>query len=124
MITSGSIIAIALSCIGLFAMSLLIVAQRTKEIGVRKVLGASVSSITVLLTKDFLKLVLISFLIASPIAWWFLKEWLENYAYKVDLGVWFFLAAGLLASVIALLTVGTRTIKAAMQNPVKSLRTE
>ncbi len=124
MITSGSIIAISLSCIGFFAMSLLIVAQRTKEIGVRKVLGASVSSITVLLTKDFLKLVLISFLIASPIAWWFLRQWLENYAYKIDLGVWFFVAAGLLAMVIAVLTVGTRTIKAAMQNPVKSLRTE
>lgn len=124
MITSGSIVAIALSCIGLFAMSLLIVAQRTKEIGVRKVLGASVTSITVLLTKDFLKLVLIAFLIASPIAWWFLGQWLENYANKIDLGVWFFIAAGLLAMIIALLTVGTRTIKAAMRNPVKSLRTE
>ncbi|MGB5556033.1 MAG: ABC transporter permease [Flavobacteriaceae bacterium] len=124
MITSGSVIAIALCCIGLFAMSLLIVTQRTKEIGVRKVLGASVSSITVLLTKDFLKLVLISFLIASPIAWWFLKKWLENYAYKIDLGIWFFVAAGLLAMVIALLTVGSRTIKAALQNPVKSLKAE
>ena len=124
MITSGSIIAISLSCIGLFAMSLLIVAQRTKEIGVRKVLGASVSSITVLLTKDFLKLVLISFLIASPVAWWFLQQWLENYAYKIDLGVWFFVAAGVLAMAIAILTVGARTIKAAIQNPVKSLRTE
>ncbi len=124
MITSGSIVAIFLSCIGLFAMSLLIVAQRTKEIGVRKVLGASVSSITVLLTKDFLKLVSISFLIATPIAWWFLKQWLENYAYKLELSIWFFAAAGLLAVVIALLTIGGRTIKAALQNPVKSLRTE
>lgn len=124
MITSGSIIAISLSCIGLFAMSLLIVSQRTKEIGVRKVLGASVSSITVLLTKDFLKLVLISFLIASPIAWWFLRQFLDIYAYKIDLGIWFFVAAGLLAMTIAVLTVGSRTIKAALQNPVKSLRTE
>lgn len=124
MITSGSVIAIALSCIGLFAMSLLIVSQRTKEIGVRKVLGASVSSITVLLTKDFLKLVLLAFLIASPIAWYFVKEWLENYAYKVDLTVWFFAASGVLAMAIAILTVGSRTIKAALQNPVKSLRTE
>ncbi len=124
MITSGSIIAIALSCIGLFAMSLLIVAQRTKEIGVRKVLGASVVSITILLTKDFLKLVLIAFLIASPVAWWFMRQWLENYAYKIDLGVWFFVVAGILAMAIAILTVGTRTIKAAIQNPVKSLRTE
>ncbi len=124
MITSGSVIAIALSCIGLFAMSLLIVAQRTKEIGVRKVLGASVSSITLLLTKDFIKLVLIAFLIASPIAWYFSKQWLENYANKIDVGLWFFVAAGLLAIAIAMLTVGTRTINAAMQNPVKSLRRE
>ncbi len=124
MITSGSIIAIILSCIGLFAMSLLIVAQRTKEIGVRKVLGASVTSITIHLSKDFLRLVLIAFLIASPIAWWFSRQWLENYAYKVDLGIWFFLVAGLLAFVIAMLTVGSRTIKAATQNPVKSLRSE
>ena len=124
MITSGSIIAIALSCIGLFAMSLLIVAQRTKEIGVRKVLGASVSSITVLLTKDFLKLVAIAFLIATPIAWYFLKEWLQNYAYKIDLGIWFFVASGFLAMAIAILTVGSKTMKAAMQNPIKSLRTE
>mgnify|MGYP000035305751 CR=1 FL=1 len=124
MITSGSILAIALSCIGLFAMSLLIVGQRTKEIGVRKVLGASVSSITVLLTKDFLKLVLISFVIATPIAWWFLRKWLENYENKIELNIWIFAAAGLLAIVIAFLTVGSRTIKAALQNPVKSLRTE
>lgn len=124
MITSGSIIAIALSCIGLFAISLLIVAQRTKEIGVRKVVGASVANITFLLTKDFLKLVGIAFLIASPIAWWFMKEWLQNYPFKIDLNIWFFLAAGVLAAVIALLTVGSRTIKAAIQSPVKSLRTE
>lgn len=124
MITSGSIIAIALSCIGLFAMSLLIVSQRTKEIGVRKVLGASVASITVLLTKDFLKLVLISFLIASPIAWWLMRQWLENYAYRIDLSPWFFVAAGIVAIAITILTVGTRTIRAAMRNPVKSLRTE
>lgn len=124
MITSGSILAIALSCIGLFAMSLLIVAQRTKEIGVRKVLGASVSSITVLLTKDFLQLVLISFVIATPIAWWFLRGWLENYENKIELNVWFFAIAGILAMAIAFFTVGSRTITAAMQNPVRSLRDE
>ncbi|WP_350286673.1 FtsX-like permease family protein [uncultured Croceitalea sp.] len=124
MITSGSIIAITLSCIGLFAISLLIVAQRTKEIGVRKVIGASVTNITFLLTKDFLKLVVIAFLIASPVAWWFMKTWLQNYPFKIELNVWFFLAAGLLATFIALLTVSGRTIKAASQNPVKSLRTE
>ncbi|WP_431124775.1 FtsX-like permease family protein [Flagellimonas flava] len=124
MITSGSIIAIILSCIGLFAISLLIVTQRTKEIGVRKVIGASVANITFLLTKDFLKLVFIAFLIASPIAWWFMDEWLQNYPFKIDLSIGFFLASGLLATLIALLTISAKTIKAASQNPVKSLRTE
>ncbi|MFS4468654.1 ABC transporter permease [Maribacter sp. 2210JD10-5] len=124
MITSGSIIAIVLSCIGLFAISLLIVNQRTKEIGVRKVIGASVVNIMFLLTKDFLKLVGISFLIASPIAWWFMKEWLQNYPFKINLSPLFFITAGLSATVIALFTVGGRTLKAAMQNPVKSLRDE
>lgn len=124
MITSGSILAIALSCIGLFAISLLIVNQRTKEIGVRKVIGASVANITFLLTKDFLKLVGVSFLIASPIAWWLMKEWLKNYPFKITLSPLFFIGAGLLAAIIALCTVGSRTIKAARQNPVKSLRTE
>lgn len=124
MITSGSLIAIVLSCMGLFAMSLLIVSQRTKEIGIRKVVGASVTSITYILTKDFLKLVLFAFLIASPIAWYVMKKWLQNYAYRIDLSIWFFIGAGALAIIIALLTIGTRTIKAARNNPVKSLRTE
>ncbi|APQ16980.1 FtsX-like permease family protein [Maribacter hydrothermalis] len=124
MISSGSVLAIILSCMGLFAMSLLIVSQRTKEIGIRKVVGASVGSITYILTKDFLKLVLVAFLIASPIAWWLMREWLQNYAYRIDLSVWFFVAAGTIAVLIAILTIGTRTIKAARANPVKSLRTE
>ncbi len=124
MIISGSLIAIVLSCMGLFAMSLLIVSQRTKEIGIRKVVGASVTSITYILTKDFLKLVLFAFLIASPIAWYVMQEWLQNYAYRIDLSIWFFVSAGAIAILIALLTIGTRTIKAARANPVKSLRTE
>ncbi|SHG56939.1 ABC transporter permease [Flagellimonas flava] len=124
MITYGSILAIALSCIGLFAISLLIVNQRTKEIGVRKVIGASVSNIIFLLTKDFLALVGISFLIASPIAWWFMESWLQNYPFKIDLNIGFSVTAGLIAVGIALFTVGGRTVKAALQNPVKSLRTE
>ncbi|RIV43864.1 ABC transporter permease [Flagellimonas pelagia] len=123
-ITSGSILGILLSCIGLFAISMLVVAQRTKEIGVRKVIGASISSVALLLTKDFLKLVAIAFLIATPIAWYFLNEWLQNYASHVSLSPLFFLGAGLLATLIAFITVGTRTIKAASANPVKSLRTE
>ncbi|WP_405384453.1 FtsX-like permease family protein [Maribacter sp. LLG6340-A2] len=124
MISSGSVLAIILSCMGLFAMSLLIVQQRTKEIGIRKVIGASVGSITYILTKDFLKLVLIAFIIASPLSWYILKEWLQNYTYRIDLSVWFFIGAGAIAVVIAMLTIGTRTIRAARANPVKSLRTE
>jgi ABC-type antimicrobial peptide transport system, permease component len=123
-ITSGSILGILLSCIGLFAMSMLVVAQRTKEIGVRKVVGASVTSVALLLTKDFLKLVGIAFVIATPIAWYFLNEWLQNYAFHVTLSPLFFIGAGLLAVFIAFVTVGTRTVKAASANPVKSLRTE
>ncbi|NDV42032.1 ABC transporter permease [Flagellimonas sediminis] len=123
-ITSGSILGILLSCIGLFAISMLVVAQRTKEIGVRKVVGASVSSVALLLTKDFLKLVGIAFVIATPIAWYFLNEWLQNYASHVSLSPLFFIGAGLLATFIAFVTVGTRTVKAASANPVKSLRTE
>ncbi len=124
MITSGSIIAIMLSCMGLFALSLLIVTERTKEIGVRKVIGASIANITFLLTKDFFKLIVIAFLFDSPIAWYFMNEWLQNYPFKIDLNVWFFLAAGLLSTCIALLTVGGKTIRAAAQNPTRSLRTE
>jgi ABC-type antimicrobial peptide transport system permease subunit len=123
-ITSGSILGILLSCIGLFAISMLVVAQRTKEIGVRKVVGASVSSVALLLTKDFLKLVGLAFIIATPIAWYFLHEWLKNYASHVYLSPLFFVGAGLVASFIALVTVGSRTVKAASINPVKSLRTE
>ena len=123
-VTAGSVLGIVLSCIGLFAMSLLVVAQRTKEIGVRKVIGASTSSITILLTKDFLKLVGIAFVIGTPISWYVLDQWLQDYAFRVPLSVWFFIGAGLLAALIALLTVGARTMKAAAANPVKSLRTE
>ncbi|MGY3053081.1 putative ABC transport system permease protein [Pedobacter sp. UYEF25] len=123
-ISSGAVIAIVLSCIGLFALSLLIVRQRTKEIGVRKVVGASVASIAFLLSKDFIKLILISLLIATPIAWWMMSKWLDDYAYRINLNAWFFIAAGLLTIVIALATVSFQAIKAALANPVKSLRTE
>ena len=123
-VTSGSILGILLSCIGLFAISMLVVAQRTKEIGVRKVVGASVSSVALLLTKDFLKLVGIAFVIATPISWYFLNEWLQNYASRVALSPLFLLGAGLTACWIAFITVGSRTVKAASANPVRSLRDE
>lgn len=124
MITSGAVIAIILSCIGLFAISLLMVAQRRKEIGIRKVVGASVTGITLMLTKDFLKLVGISFLLAAPIGWWFMSNWLQDYPYKIELNIWLFIAAGILSAFIAVATISFKTIKAALQNPVKSLRTE
>lgn len=124
LITTGSIIAIVLSCVGLFAMAMLITNQRTKEIGIRKVIGASVVSVTYLLTKDFLKLVLIAFVIATPIAWWFANDWLQNYANHVDLSWRFFAISGVLALFIAVITISTRTLKSALTNPVKSLRTE
>lgn len=123
-IASGSFLGILLSGLGLFAISMLVVAQRTKEIGVRKVVGASVSSVALLLTKDFLKLVGLAFVIATPIAWYFLNEWLKNYASHVNLSPLFFLGAGLSATLIAFISVGSRTVKAASANPVKSLRTE
>ena len=124
LISGGSLIAIILSCIGLFAISLLVVGQRRKEIGIRKVVGASVSNITFLLAKDFLKLVAIAFLIATPIAWFLSAQWLQNYVYRFDLSIWVFLGAGGIALVIALATISVRTIQAAMQNPVDSLKTE
>lgn len=123
-ITSGAIVAIILSCIGLFAISLLVVTRRTKEIGVRKILGAGVFSITFLLTVDFLKLMVLAFLIAAPVAWWSSAKWLQGYAYQIDLRLWFFILAGVLTVVIALATISIKTIKAALQNPIKSLRTE
>ena len=124
MYTLAAGIAIALSCMGLFAIALLTIQQRTKEIGVRKVLGASVTSIVALLSKDFLKLVLIAIVIASPIAWYAMNRWLQDFAYKITIDWWVFALAGLLAVGIALLTVSFQSIKAALMNPVKSLRSE
>ena len=124
LITSGSIVAIVLSCIGLFAMAMLITTQRIKEIGIRKVIGASVASIAFLLTKDFIKLVFVAFIIATPIAWWFANDWLQTYANRMDLNWYFFTVSGIIALCIAILTIGTRTIKSALANPVNSLRSE
>ena len=115
---------IFIACLGLFGLATFTAEQRTKEIGVRKVLGASVGSIVALLSKDFLKLVLIAIGIASPIAWWAMNKWLQNFAYKIDIEWWVFALAGLLAVGIALLTVSFQSVKAALMNPVKSLRSE
>ena len=117
-------IAILISCLGLFGLATYTAQIKIKEIGIRKVLGASVTSITNLLAKDFILLVLIAFVIALPIAWIGMNKWLENYAYRVNISWWIFFATGLLTIVIAIITVSVQAIKAALANPVKSLRTE
>ncbi|GAB4047278.1 ABC transporter permease [Spirosoma litoris] len=119
-----SALAIFIACLGLFGLATFSAEQRTKEIGVRKVLGASVASIVALLSKDFLKLVIVAIVLASPLAWWAMTKWLSDFAYKIDIEWWVFALAGLLAVGIALLTVSFQSIKAALMNPVKSLRSE
>jgi putative ABC transport system permease protein len=119
-----AILAIFISCLGLFGMASFMAEQRTKEIGVRKVLGASVFNLWKLLSKDFVALVVVSLLIAAPIAYYFMNKWLQNYQLRTELSWWIFAAAGIGAMVITLLTVSFQSIKAAVANPVKSLRTE
>ena len=119
-----AIIAVALSSLGLFGLAAFTAEQRTKEIGIRKVLGATVAGIAALLSKDFLKLVLLAVIIATPIAWYATNVWLQGFAYRAAISWWIFLLAGVLAFLIALLTVSFQAIKAALANPVKSLRTE
>jgi putative ABC transport system permease protein len=122
--TLFALLTIVISCLGLFGLSSYMAENRIKEIGVRKVLGASVTSITTLLSKDFLKLVVISFIIASPIAYWAMHTWLLNYPYRITIEWWVFALAGISAVLIALITISFQAIKAGMMNPVKSLRTE
>ncbi|MGB8192854.1 MAG: ABC transporter permease [Chitinophagaceae bacterium] len=117
-------ISIFLACLGLFGLAALTVINRTREIGIRKVLGASVTGIVRLLSKDFLKLVLIAFVIATPLAWYFMNEWLQDFAYRIEITGWIFIIAGAVAVSIALITVGVQAVRAAVANPVKSLRTE
>lgn len=121
---SGAILTIIISCMGLFAIAMLAIGHRTKEIGIRKVLGASAAGIAGLIAADFLKLVLIAIVIATPVAWYVTREWLKGYAYQVDVGWWVFVLAGLLAILIAAATVSFQSIRAALMNPVKSLRSE
>jgi putative ABC transport system permease protein len=117
-------LSIFIACLGLFGLATLIVSRRTKEIGIRKVLGANTSAIVLLLSKDFVVLVFIAALISFPIAWWALDDWLRDFAYRVNISWWVFLAAGAATLLVALFTVSLQTIKAAIRNPVKSLRTE
>ncbi len=119
-----SILTIFIACLGLFGLVTYMAEQRTKEIGVRKVLGASVVNVITMLSKDFLKLVLIAAIIAFPVAWWAMHRWLQDFAYRINIEWWIFVIAGIAALLIALLTVSFQAIKAAVANPVKSLRTE
>jgi ABC-type antimicrobial peptide transport system permease subunit len=119
-----AVLAIFISCLGLFGLASFVAEQRTKEIGVRKVLGASIPRIWKMLSKDFVLLVIISFLIAVPVAWFNLHKWLQRYEYRTEISLWVFAISGLGAMLITLLTVSFQAIKAAVANPVKSLRTE
>lgn len=122
--TTFSGLAILIACLGLFALTAFTAEQRTKEIGVRKVLGASVSSIVLLLSKEFGKLILIAFVLAAPIAWYGVDLWLSNYSYKTEIGIFVYMIAGLITFAIAWLTMSFQSLKAARNNPVKSLRSE
>ena len=119
-----SIFAIIISCLGLFGLSAFTAEQRAKEIGVRKVLGASVQNLVVLLTKDFTKLVITAICIAIPLSWWLMNQWLSDFAYQSGMEWWIFALSGILAIVIAWLTVSWQSIKAALVNPVQSLKSE
>ncbi len=119
-----AVLAIFISCLGLFGLASFVAEQRTKEIGLRKVLGATVLNIWKMLSKDFITLVAISCLIAIPIAWHFLAQWLQRYQYRTEISWWIFAAACAGALIITLLTVSFQAIKAAITNPVKSIRTE
>ncbi|MDB5119895.1 MAG: FtsX-like permease family protein [Sphingobacteriales bacterium] len=119
-----AMLTIVIACLGLFGLATYTAEQRIKEIGIRKVLGASVSSIVSMLSKDFLKLVLIAALVAFPVSWWAMHKWLQDFAYHIDISWWIFAIAGGLATFISLITISFQSIKAALSNPVKNLRTE
>jgi putative ABC transport system permease protein len=122
--TLFAVLAIIVACLGLFGLASFVTTQRTKEIGIRKISGAGIPHILMLLTTDFIKPILISFAIATPITYYLLKQWLSNYAFKIDISVWMFIIPAIIIFSIALITISTQAIKAAIANPVKSLRTE
>jgi putative ABC transport system permease protein len=117
-------IAVFVACMGLFGLVSYVALRRTKEIGIRKVLGAGVSNIVVLLSRDFVKLVVLAIVIATPVSWYTMNRWLEGFAYKIDVSWWIYPLAGILAIAVALLTICFHSIKAALMNPVDSLRSE
>ena len=119
-----ALIAIIIAGLGLFGISAFVIDQRTKEIGIRKVLGASVRNIMVLVSKEFLVLVCIAFIISIPFTWWVMQKWLQEFAYRTEIAWWIFAIAGVIAISIALLTISFQAVMAAVSNPVKNLRTE
>ena len=122
--TYCSVLALLISCMGIFGLASFTAEQRTKEIGIRKVLGASIQGIIYLLSKEFVKWVLVANIIAWPLAYWVMTRWLENFAYRIDIGLWIFALSGILALLIALLTVSYQSIKSAVANPIDCLRYE
>jgi putative ABC transport system permease protein len=123
-ISIATVLSFIVCCLGLFGLAHLSTSRRIKEIGIRKVLGATVSQVVVLLSGDFLKLVIIAFIIAAPVSWIVMNKWLQDFAYRVSIEWWMFAAAGFAALLIALITVSFQSIKTAVKNPVESLRTE
>jgi len=122
--SSFAIIAIIIASLGLFGLSAFVIEQRTKEIGIRKVLGASIQQVLMLVSKEFLLLVGIAFIISIPVTWWAMHTWLQDFAYRINISAWVFAIAGIVAILIALVTISFQAIKAAIANPVESLRTE
>jgi putative ABC transport system permease protein len=112
------------SCLGLYGLASFMAVQRIKEVGIRKILGATAGSIVYLFSKEFIILIAIAFTIATPLAWYYMHQWLQDYAYRINISWWLFAAGGLVAIIIALPTISFQAIKAAIANPVKSLRTE
>jgi ABC-type antimicrobial peptide transport system permease subunit len=119
-----SLLAIVVSALGLFGLASFLSEQRTREIGIRKVLGASVQHIAILLSREFVWLVTIAILIAAPVAWWLMNRWLDDFAYRIHINIWIVGISGTIAMLIALVSIGSQTIQAAVENPVKSLRSE
>jgi putative ABC transport system permease protein len=123
-VNTSMAISIFISCMGLFGLALFTVKKRAKEISIRKILGASVSNIATMLSLDFIVPIIIALFIASPVAWYFMNQWLQGFAYRIHISGWIFIFAGMAAILIALVTVSFQSIKAAIANPVTSLRSE
>ncbi len=120
----AALLAVLIACLGLFGLAAFTAAQRKKEVGIRKAMGATVFQVVLLLTKEFSMLVIIGFALATPVAYWVMQEWLQNFAYKISLSLWLFIGAGILVLIIAWLTVSYQAIRSARTNPIEALRYE